>query len=98
MTTQGAFERVEPAPVRVKVRLTNTFHGSSVRLVGELIGGPEETHDGLAQVRISDAQCRRARRELCGVEGCLCSRHGPHFEPEGNPHNRPTWQVGGEPV
>jgi hypothetical protein len=83
-----------------KVRLVNDFHGSSVNVVGELVGRGEDCvlrhnqpANGYDIVRLTDDHVRRARRVLCGVKGCMCGRNGPTFQPEGNPANRPTWTV-----
>jgi hypothetical protein len=71
----------------IKVRLVNTFHGSAVNVVGELVemGAPpaEHTHDGqpfpgYAAVRVSGSQERRAERALCGIRECQCG--GPRFD------------------
>jgi hypothetical protein len=68
---------------RIKVRLTNTFHGSEVNVIGELVElgrrYETETPAGHALVRVSDAQQRRAERALCGIKGCRCGNLGPTF-------------------
>lgn len=67
----------------IKVRLTNTFHNSSVNVVGELVelGVTRETETpaGHALVRVTEGQQKRAERALCGVKGCCCGNLGPSF-------------------
>ena len=75
----------------MKVKLENTFHRTTVNVVGEKVA------DNL--VRISERSKRRAQRTLCGIKHCLCSNYGPYFEPDSNPHqSQTTWVVLGEPI
>lgn len=51
------------------ITLTNSFHNTSVNLRPTISSankyGPKELH-------LSARQVKRARRVLCGVDGCLC--------------------------
>jgi hypothetical protein len=89
----------------IKVRLTNDFHGTTVRLVGELVGMGEDCSDGMggnlagaAMIRVTDAQRKRALRALCGIKECRCGHHGPSFNLDGDPYYKPTCTVVGEVV
>lgn len=62
--------------MKVKVKLENTFHGSTCRVVGEL--SPYQPDDtSRAEITISARQASDAARKLCGIAGCLCANHGP---------------------
>lgn len=93
---------------KTKVKLTNTFHGSSVNVIGELkemghgIGSEDydgQPAEGYALVVLSGSQIRRALRSLCGIEECRCSNHGPSIQYRDNPSNPDaTGEVIGEVV
>ncbi len=93
----GTAEEMTAAPTtrRAKVLLTNDFHGTSTRLVGEVI----DLAGGVATIRVSRGQVDKARRTICGMRGCRCASHGPRFDPEGNPSSPTcTFAVAGEVV
>lgn len=62
-------------PAKRKIVLTNSFHGTAVRLI--LLDGQT----------LSPGQVRRARRVLCGVAGCGCcgvvGERGPQWQEDG---------------
>ena len=50
---------------RIKLLLSNNFHGSSITLWGCQKPGSDI-------ITISRSQAIRARRKLCGIAGCTC--------------------------
>ena len=76
----------------VTVTLTNDFHGTTARVRGLACND----EGGSPAVRISDSAKNRVERKLCGMKGCTCQKHGPHFAPDGNPVDGTTWVVVGE--
>lgn len=57
-----------------KITLTNDFHNTGINLI-------------LADDTLSAHQLRRARKALCGVQGCTCGgiagERGPQYLPDG---------------
>lgn len=91
--------RVRAVPTGIKVRLTNDFHDSSVIVVGELLRTDSyDDGESTVVVRLTDSQRRRAERVLCGISECSCGNHGPNFELDGDPYDKPTCTVVGERV
>ena len=50
----------------MRITLTNNFHATSVTLIAE-----EDTRNTFAGW-LSPGQVKRARRDLCGCDGCQC--------------------------
>lgn len=55
--------------MKSKVTLTNDFHNSSVTLLCEVL---QHIHSEYT-IYPTPSQIRRAKRVLCGVDGCECS-------------------------
>ncbi len=53
--------------IRAKITLTNDFHGTSVKLIAERISRYQPWSD------LTRGQVARAKRTLCGIDGCTCS-------------------------
>ena len=53
----------------MKITLRNDFHNSSVTLNADV---RSHIHN-VATAYLSTGQIRRAKQELCGIDGCTCS-------------------------
>ncbi len=53
----------------MKITLTNDFHGTHVRLD---VPALSHIHNEIEVQRITPHQRARARRTLCGIDGCTC--------------------------
>jgi hypothetical protein len=52
---------------KMKIELTNDFHNTEVILNAKVLN-----HGTHLETTLSKYQMRKARRELCGIEGCTC--------------------------
>lgn len=61
--------------MKLKLTLSNNFHGTSVTLLARSEGKTDLNNYGeeIPIVDLSPGQVQRAKRTLCGISGCMCS-------------------------
>jgi hypothetical protein len=76
------------------IEYRNTFHNTSVRVRVRVTDLVESNGQDPLRVRLSPAQVRRVRWELCGISDCCCGSHS-NFSP---PLSDSGWCEGGRVV